>query len=449
MNERPAGAPPQPPAESPAATGAVRSWLAGAGGAGVLKVVAGNGSFVVLGFVANLIAANGLSPDGFGLMALALAMLNVLQEVCGAGVDLAIVRIAAPHVGRDADCLARVYRAGLQIKLIFNGSIALAVWMFAGPIARGLFDDPRLSPLLGWVAVGLLAAALFNYMLAKFQTEERFALYSTLRVLNNVAKLVFLGLLAWIGLFEPVAVFASWMLAFVVSFGMALVWDRRTTLPGLPVVRIEGERWGEILRFARWTVASSFLYSLYSRTDLLILARYVGDAEVGLYAVSWNITFVIDLVTYSVIVALLPRASKMSTHGEFVAYLKSTFLICALLALCVMPLFLLSDWLFATFFPAYGTAAASLFRILLSGALITLLFHPLYLILYARDQAYRLTQVNLLLVLFVLLAGLLVIPAYGTTGAALVTVAGRVFASALICYFVFSEVRKLFHAQPA
>jgi O-antigen/teichoic acid export membrane protein len=449
MTERPAGAQPQPPAESPAATGSVRRWLAGAGGAGVLKVVAGNGSFVVLGFIANLIAANGLSPDGFGSMALALAMLNVLQEVCGAGVDLAIVRIAAPHVGRDADRLARVYRAGLQIKLIFNGSIALAVWMFAGPIARGLFDDPRLSPLLGWVAVGLLAAALFNYMLAKFQTEERFALYSTLRVLNNVAKLVFLGLLAWIGLFEPVAVFASWMLAFVVSFGMALAWDRSTTQPGLPVVRIEGERWGEILRFARWTVASSFLYSLYSRTDLLILARYVGDADVGLYAVSWNITFVIDLLTYSVIIALLPRASKMSTHGEFVAYLKSTFLIGALLALCVMPLFPLSDWLFTTFFPAYGTAAASLFRILLSGALITLLFHPLYLILYARDQAYRLTQVNLLLALFVLLAGLLVIPAHGTTGAALVTVAGRVFGSALICYFVFSEVRKLLHASPA
>jgi Na+-driven multidrug efflux pump len=57
--------------------------------------------------------------------------------------------------------------------------------------------------------------------------------------------------------------------------------------------------------------------------------------------------------------------------------------------------------------------------------------------------------VNLLLVLFVLLDGLLVIPAHGTTGAALVTVAGRVFGSALICYFVFSEVRKLLHASPA
>lgn len=56
---------------------------------------------------------------------------------------------------------------------------------------------------------------------------------------------------------------------------------------------------------------------------------------------------------------------------------------------------------------------------------------------------------NLLLALFALLAGLVVIPAHGTTGAALVTVAGRVFASALICYFVFSEVRKLLHAQPA
>jgi O-antigen/teichoic acid export membrane protein len=119
------------------------------------------------------------------------------------------------------------------------------------------------------------------------------------------------------------------------------------------------------------------------------------------------------------------------------------------LAVGVLPLFPISDWLFATFFPAYGLPAAALFRILLAGALVTLLFHPLYLILYARNRASRLALVNLLLVLFVIAGGLMVIPGYGTTGAAWVAVAGRAFASALICYFVFSEVRKLRHANPA
>lgn len=423
-------------------------WLSGAGIGGVIKVVAGNGSFVILGFLANLIAANGLSPEGFGLMAVSLATLNVLQEICGNGVDLAMVKIAAPHVGKDDGQLARFYRAGLQIKLLINGAVAMAVWLLAEPIALWIFKDARLAGFMEWVSLGLISAAMFNYMLAKFQTEERFSLYSTLRVLNNVAKIAMLGLLWWLNEFEPESVFATWMVAFLVSFGMALLTGRESRA-ARPLTAVDKTHWGDILRFARWTVASSFLYSLYSRTDILILGRYVEDAAVGLYAVSWNITFVIDLVTYSVIIALLPRAAKMSTRAEFTAYLKSTFLVCLVLAIGITPLFPMSDWLFTTFFPDYGLDASPLFRILLSGAIITLLFHPLYLILYARDKAHRLTLVNLLLAIFALIAGLMIIPEYGATGAAAVTVAGRVFASALICYFVYSEVRKLPDVQPA
>ncbi|MDZ7784563.1 MAG: hypothetical protein U5K56_17035 [Halioglobus sp.] len=44
----------------------------------------------------------------------------------------------------------------------------------------------------------------------------------------------------------------------------------------------------------------------------------------------------------------------------------------------LLPMYLLSDTLFSVFFPAY-TESPDLFRILFLGAIVTLLFHPLYL----------------------------------------------------------------------
>lgn len=406
----------------------------------VFKVVAGNGGYVVLGFLANILAANGLDPTGFGLMSLGLAVLNVLQEICGNGIDLAMVRLAAPYVGSEPRVAARFFRAAFQLKLIVNGAIAICLWFLAETVALSLYGQPELVPFVQWVCVGLVGAALYNYVLAKFQTEERFTLYAAMRVLSNVVKLLALGLLFVFDALDPQNVMASWMCSFFIGFGIALLFNRHRTQG--PEVDVEDHKryWQEIVRFGGWVVASSFLFTLYSRTDLLLLGRFADADTVGNYAVAWNITFVIDLLTYSVIIALLPRASRMTEGLELRRLAVTTVLICGGLAMAMLPLYLLADWFFGTLFTHYHDSAR-IFRILFWGALVTLIVHPMYLILYARNRVNRLTFVNLILAIFSLLVGLAVIPEYGAVGAAGVTVAGRVVASVLILGFVISEIR--------
>jgi O-antigen/teichoic acid export membrane protein len=409
----------------------------------VAKVILGNGSYVGLGFLANVFSANGLTPAQFGLVSIALATLNVLQEVCGNGLDLSMVRLAAPHVEQNPRKAAAYYRAALQLKLLVNGSIALLLFLLAPSLAIWIFNTPEIAPMLKWVSAGLMGACLYNYMLSRVQAEERFTLYAVLRASNNVGKLLVLGAIWLLGMFTPDGVLGAWMGAFFIGYvlSIGLGATRSAVQPDGPLVR--PEYWREIFHFSKWVIASSFLFSLYSRVDMLILSRFVDSAAIGQYAAAWNITFIIDLMTYSVIIALLPQAVKIQQHADFPAYLKKTFAICVIIALGLSPLYILSDWFFSVFFPAY-TDSADLFGVLFLGAIITLLFHPLYLILYARNRVSRLTLINLLLLLFCTALGLAVIPVYGAPGAAWVTVIGRVFASVLICYFVHRELQAIF-----
>lgn len=418
------------------------------GTGGVIKVIAGNGSYVALGFLANLISANGLSPAGFGMVSLALAMLNVLQEICGSGIDMAMVRLAAPHIKSCPEKAHQYYKAALQLKLLVNGLVALLLWLNAFWFATMLYSNAQMLPFIHWVAIGLLGAAIYNYMLARFQTEERFSLYASLRVINNVFKLIILGILWGMSMFTPQNVMAAWMSTFLLSFGIALLFTSPSKVKTGQLIRIEPRYWQDLFDFGKWVVASSFLFTLYSRTDLLILGRYASTEVLGQYAAAWNITFVIDLLTYSIIIALLPRAVRIINYDKFIKYIKSTLLICLSLAILLLPLFFLSDWLFALFFPKYMDSA-EIFRILFVGAIITLLFHPVYLILYARNKVSRLTLVNFSLVIFCTLFGFIFIPEYGAVGAAWVIVGGRVFASTLICYFVYLELRNVLKDEAA
>ena len=409
----------------------------------IAKVVLGNGSYVALGFLANVISANGLSPADFGLVSIALATLNVLQEVCGNGLDQGMVRLAAPHVENNPGHAAGYYRAALQIKLLINGLVALLLYLLSGILATRIFETPEIAPMLRWVSLGLMGACLYNYTLARVQAEERFNLYAILRASNNIGKIALLGAIWALGLFSPDSVLAAWMGAFFIGYLLSLSLGATRHSPKTRAYSVDTTYWADIIRFSKWVIASSFLFSLYSRVDILILSRFADAAGIGQYAAAWNITFIIDLVTFSVIIALLPQAVKIRREAEFPNYLLKTFGTCMILAACLTPLYLLSDWFFSVFYPAYAESAG-LFRILFLGAIVTLLFHPLYLILYARNRVNRLALINLLLLLFCIVLGLAVIPFYGTQGAAWVTVAGRIFSSVLICYFVHVELQNIF-----
>ena len=141
----------------------------------------------------------------------------------------------------------------------------------------------------------------------------------------------------------------------------------------------------EVLWMGRWMIVTHLLFSLYGRLDVLFLGWLRNGAEVGYYTVAWNLGFLIDLCTYSFITALLPQASRMRDRRDYFDYGRKTLGACALMALAVTPMLLFAEPFIRLLFPAY-VPAVEIFRVLFWGSLITLLTHPLYLIVYQRDR---------------------------------------------------------------
>lgn len=409
-----------------------------------LQVMAGNGAFIALGFACNLVIANGLGPAAYGKLAIAMAVMLVLQELAGSGLDLAMVRLAAQHTASDPGRAREIFRAGLRVKLAVSLAVIAALWLGAEPLARDVFLDASLAGPLRWASVGVLGGALHGWVLARFQADERFRRYALFRGFANTLKLALLGCLWAFGALALDAVLAVSVGVFFVAWAIGVAFLPRTGRVAAPLAPGAA---GDVLRFGRWVVASHLLFALYSRVDLLMIGRLMTPEDAAFYSVAWNFSFPIDLCTYAVILALLPRVARLRTRAEYLAETRRIFALCVGIAVALLPLFFLAGPSIRLLFPSYAPSA-EIFQVLFLGPLATVLVHPLYLILYARNRVSLLTAADLVMVIVCTAGCWLWIPQHGTLGAAWATVAARFVNCMLVLGLVVLELRSL-EREPA
>ena len=403
-----------------------------------LSVMLGNTLYVGLGAVASWIVASALSPGEFGLLALAITLLALAQESCGSGIDLAMIRLAAPHTHTDPGRARAVFSSSLRLKLVLSLVAAAALWAFEDWVAREIFGSGERTDLLRWVSVGLVGSVLYGAVLARLQAEERFRLFAVLRAANGGLRVAALALLWHLGMLSLGWAIGVSMASFWITFGLGQLAFAGQGSPADPPAA--PGLWKDVIRFGRWVILSHMLFALYSRVDILLLGYFRPKAEVGSYAVAWNVMFLMDLSTYSLITSLLPRASRLHDAGQLGGQIRDTLKLSGLIAAGLVPAYLLSGPALRLLFPQYRQAP-DVFHVLFWGALVTLLVHPLYLILYNRNKVASLVAVDCSLVLLALGGGLLFIPSHGWKGAAWTTVAARAWSCVLILLLVLREGR--------
>lgn len=410
----------------------------------ILVVLAGSGASVVLAFLANWLIANALTPAQFGLYSLSLALMTVLQEVGGSSLDTAIVRLAAPHVRSGRDDAETYFRSGFHLKLLVSGSLAVVLWLSADVIANQVYHEPDLRIPLSWMAAGLVAANLYTYFLARLQAYERFEAYAFFRVLGHGTRLIMLGLVLYIGFLDVESASAVYFLSFLSSFcvGAVLIGVVRRRSPSSAKEPFDWQPLKTLFGFAKWVTLSGVLFAIHMRSDIILLGDFRSSEEVGYYSVAWNLTFFIDLIAASVIIAYLPKYAKVVEHHEFGRLQKSTFLVCSMIALALSPLFVFADEFILILFPDYLPSVAP-FRILFVSSIVTLLVHPLFLVFYARNKPHFLTIHYAFLAAASLALGFLLIPHYGIIGAACAMCISRILGAVIILGMLFVERRNL------
>jgi O-antigen/teichoic acid export membrane protein len=409
----------------------------------VLIVTGGYGASAGLAIIANWLVANRLSPSEFGLFSLAIGVMTLLQEIGGPALDTAIVRYAAPHT-RDDPLRAEIYfKAGFGLKLLIGGGLGAGLAIAAGKLADDAYAAPALRPLFYWMAAGLLAANLSTFVLARLQAAERFFSYSILRVLGNVLKAGLLSVAAAVGLLDLQATAAIWSVSFLLAYVISLPFARapRGTLQLQP----GDSPYRDIIRFAKWVMLSGVLFSIHMRADVLLLGHYRPSADVGYYAIAWNMMLFIDLITSSIVVTFLPRAANVTNRTEALEFRQTVLMASIIIALLLSPIYLFAGPIIATLFPGYQLSIAP-FRVLFWSSVIVLLIYPQHLSFYAENKPAKVSAIYGVLAMTSAVVGVLIIPSGGLLGAANTTLIARALGGAVLLALLFAE---RFRSRPA
>ncbi len=401
-------------------------------------VFGGNVAGTALGFAANVLIMRALGAEGFGVVIVTTTVLSVLWQITGRGLDQAVVRCLALYRGSDPDKAADAARTAHQAKWILGVAVALAGVTLAGPLTR-FFIGPQASAVPMMVAAGSsLAASLWGYTGACLQATGRLGGYSLVLVSNAAVRLALVGLLIFAGAMTITTAMASLGLAYLAAAVLGY-WLCPTETHGLAG---RAEMRPLLFSWSIWLVISSVIHLLYSRMDQLMLSRIVGSQPTGVYGAAASFVQLVDLLTASLLTVMLPRACRETQAGPLRRHAVHSLRSSAVFAVPMLAGFVLADPVIGRLLgPSYAQTAL-LFKIMLAGALLNVLTHPLQAVMHARGRTGRLLVLDIALLAVGAVSTLWAVRHYGTIGAAATSTGLRVAAGFALVALVFSELRK-------
>ncbi len=222
-----------------------------------------------IGLVSTIILARLLAPEDFGVVAMAMVAVALLEVFTSSGTDLALLRAAEPT--------REHYDAAWTLEIIQSVVLA-AVLLLAAPLIGGHFEDERVTDVIRILSLRALIGGFQNIGVVNFRRELQFGREFQFGVIKKLATFTativaaFLLHNFWALVIGQVL---GRLIEVVVSFRMS---DFR---PRLSVARM-GDIWG----FSRWLIVSRFARLLNRQFDRWVVGSIGGAGAMGHYYVA-------------------------------------------------------------------------------------------------------------------------------------------------------------------
>lgn len=374
------------------------------------------GSFLFLCLASRLLAT-----ADFGILALGLSVLGLLQAVAALGLPTTALRFlsgAANPVKRSAyGCI-----------LLFTGvaaiSSAAALFLSARVVATFFFEVPSLVTPLRILAIAILFSVPALVMRAILQAQERIGPMMASELIQGIGKIVVL-----FALVPAMASVNSILWTVVVSAAASCV-AAALFLRSLPIRPSFAGRWsGPMRRIARYAVPSAFIsvsYVFALQSDRLMLGLLSDTSAVALFTAASSLAMIGTILHGGMVSMFMPIVSERylsgamhETHDAYRSIGKWVGLANSLLLLSFVAL---GPWLLALFGEAYSTPQGYYALVTLGGAyFVGTIVGPTGAFLQMTDRN-RLELINTLVFVTVNLGlNTMFIPRYGALGAAFAT----------------------------
>jgi O-antigen/teichoic acid export membrane protein len=277
-----------------------------------------------------------LSPTDYGAAEVLFAAVVSASIIVRLGAIEALLRFYY-QAGEDPD---RVVRTSFAAMFWTATAGALVALPFAGPISDALLKTH--DPGLVRIAIGgLWVLTLFEYLLTLFRLEERARAYF-LTTMANVLTTIPVTVVLVVGADDGARGLLLGSYATGAAFVVILIavhWRRL----GLT---IERPLFGRLMRFGLPTMPAELsLYSL-NFIDRVILVRYAGLAEAGLYSLAVKFAQAVNVLVRGFQLAWPPLAYSISDDDEarrVYAVIVTWFVACC--TFVVTGMWLLSRWI--------------------------------------------------------------------------------------------------------
>lgn len=380
-------------------------------------------------FLASIVVARTLGKAGLGAYSLFFLSAALIHQMVGLGIGNASIYM----LGRQVFTLRQVVTAG-QVMVAASAVVAAAL---AGAGVPVVGDALRARGVPAWAFL-LAVPAMMDYRFLGFvlQGSGRFVAMSLVTLLDPLVFLVLF--LAALAVADPGARAAIWLrsaeLALAAGVALAVVGVRH--IDPAKLLRPEGAVIARMVRFGAQGELGNLLQLANYRLDAYLVALFVGQAGVGLYAVAVGLSEGIWFIANSVAVVLVTQLTAGSADDaaeRTPVVLRHTLLLSALGGAALAagaPLFV--DLLYGG---AFAPAVVPLLW-LLPGTVALAGSKVLTAYIFSQGRPLVNTMITAAAVAVTVGADLALIPALEVTGAAIASSAAYVvhFGLALWAY---------------
>lgn len=236
--------------------------------------------------VALSILARLLSPADFGLVAIAMSFLMIVEAVLELPVGLALVTLPA----RTRAHFDTVF----TLQLLRGALLALVLTGLAWPISK-FYHDGRLIGLICVLCVAPASIGLVSPMMAEYTVNLDFRPRVVMEVIGKLVALAVSVGIAW-------RTGSYWSLVLgTIATPITMVAVSFLFAPYLP--RLSLTKWGDFREYLRWTTVTQLLTAANWQMDQLLLGRLVSRSELGRFSMASNLSnmpqqiFVVQLLS--------------------------------------------------------------------------------------------------------------------------------------------------------
>lgn len=243
-----------------------------------------------------------LTPDDYGLMAMAMLFVSFLALTNELGMGAVLVQ----RRELDEDVKAKVF----ALTLLVNGSFYFAIFS-AAPWLATFFEEDRLSLVLRVLSIQFLISAFEIVPLAQLEREMDFKRKSLVYLAANATGgIVTLGC--------ALAGFGVWALvcgSLWISVGRTVGTNLVSPFLRLPKFQFAGMR--DLFTFGGLVMTERVLWFLYTQADIFIVGKLLGKTLLGYYSVAMNLASLIMHKTGGVLYEVaFPTFSRAQSESD-------------------------------------------------------------------------------------------------------------------------------------